>query len=206
MPRSNHQKSNKRAHIIEAAVQVFSRKGYAGAAVADIAVTAKIGKGTIYEYFDSKEELFFCVYEWFVEKTETAAKVSISALEGSSVARLMALSNSILGMWDEIKDVFTLTMEFWAASSSSQLRERFKHSFREMYEGYRLIIASLIREGVQHGEFRSDVVPESIAAALVGSWDALFLQAWFDERFDPQKTAQDFLDVILRGLITETDQ
>jgi hypothetical protein len=40
-----------------------------------------------------------------------------------------------------------------------------------------------------------------VAAALVGTWDALFLQAWFDDGFDPAATANDFLDTLLRGLI-----
>jgi hypothetical protein len=34
----------------------------------------------------------------------------------------------------------------------------------------------------------------------VGTWDALFLQAWFDDSFDPAVTAKDFLDTVLRGL------
>jgi hypothetical protein len=39
-----------------------------------------------------------------------------------------------------------------------------------------------------------------VAAALVGTWDALFLQAWFEHDFNPSKTAQDFLAVVIRGL------
>jgi hypothetical protein len=39
-----------------------------------------------------------------------------------------------------------------------------------------------------------------VAAALVGTWDALFLQAWFEDNFDPVKTARDFLEVVIKGL------
>jgi len=127
----------KKDRIIEAAARVFAQKGYAGAAVADIAVKAEIGKGTIYEYFDSKEDLFFAVFEWFMQKSGAAASVSISVLGGSAAVRLEALSDSIMGMWNEIKDAFTLTMEFWAASSSSQMQQRFKEAFRRLYEEFR---------------------------------------------------------------------
>jgi AcrR family transcriptional regulator len=198
---SNHPSpKDKKKRIIEAAARVFAQKGYAGTAVADIAVQAEIGKGTIYAYFDSKEDLFFAVFEWYMMQTGAAAKVSISHLGGSATQRLEALSDSIMGMWDDIKDVFTLTIEFWAASSSSQMQERFKASFRRMYQEFRGIVVSLIHEGIEHGEFRPDINPESVAAALVGTWDALFLQAWFDQDFDPLTTTRDFLAVVIQGL------
>ena len=200
----NHQpRKDKKDRIIEAAARVFAQKGYAGAAVADIAVNAQIGKGTIYAYFDSKEDLFFAVFEWFMLQTGAAAKVSISHLGGSAAQRLEALSDSIMGMWDEIKDAFILTIEFWAASSSSQMRERFKEAFRRLYEEFRAIVVALIRDGIERGEFRADVNAESVAAALVGTWDALFLQAWFGKNFDPLMTARDFLKVVIRGLAKE---
>lgn len=200
--RSNHPpQKDKKNRIIEAAARVFAQKGYAGTAVADIAVQAEIGKGTIYAYFDSKEDLFFAVFEWYMlQQTGVAAKVSISLLGGSATQRLEALSDSIMGMWDEIKDAFTLTMEFWAASSSSQMRERFKEAFRRLYEEFRGLVIALIRDGIERREFRSDVDPQSIAAALVGTWDSLFLQAWFEKNFDPLITARNFLKVVIRGL------
>jgi AcrR family transcriptional regulator len=198
---SNHKvQKDKKNRIIEAAARVFAQKGYAGTAVADIAVQAEIGKGTIYAYFDSKEDLFFAVFEWYMMQSGAAAKVSVSLLGGSAAQRLEALSDSIMGMWDDIKDVFTLTIEFWAASSSSQMQERFKASFRRMYQEFRGIVVSLIHEGIEHGEFRPDINPESVAAALVGTWDALFLQAWFDQDFDPLTTTRDFLAVVIQGM------
>ncbi len=197
----DEQKEAKRLLIIEAAARVFAQKGYAGAVVSDIAVQAGIGKGTIYEYFESKEELFFAVYEWFTQKTGMAATVSISSLSGSTTERLAALNDALMGMWDEIEEMFTLMMEFWAASSLPNMRSRFKKSFRQMYQEFREIVSSLIRDGIKRGEFRSDANPDSVAAALVGTWDALFLQAWFEEEFDVLGTARDFLDVVLKGLL-----
>ena len=198
---SNHQtKIDKKDRILEAAARVFAQKGYAGTAVADIAVQAEIGKGTLYTYFDSKEDLFFAVFEWFKMQTRDAAKVNIAVLGGSAAKRLEALSDSLMGMWQEIKDVFTLTMEFWAASSSFQMRDRFKANFRNTYQEFRNIVKSLIQEGIERGEFRSDINPDSVAAALVGTWDALFLQAWFEDDFDPVTIAREFLAIIIKGL------
>jgi len=200
---SEKHKEQKKARIIKAAAQVFADRGFSGTVMADIADRAGIGKGTLYEYFDSKEDLFFAVFEWFTQETEAAAKVSISALGGSVSERLAVLSESVMQSWLEMKDLFTLVMEFWAASASSQMKQRFKGYFRQAYEDFRRIVAALIREGIEHGEFREDIVPESVAAALVGSWDALLLQAWFDETFDPLTTARNFVAVLIRGLAAE---
>ena len=199
--RFTHQSQiDKKNHIIQAAVTVFAQKGYASATIADIAAEAKIGKGTIYEYFASKDDLFFAVFEWFKLQTEDAARVNIAVLGESAAGRLNALSDSLMGMWLEMKDVFRLTMEFWAASSSSQMQDRFKANFRNTYQDFRNIVNSLIREGIERGEFRTDINSESVAAALVGTWDALFLQAWFEDDFDPVTIARDFLSILINGL------
>ena len=196
--------NNKGALIIEAAARVFASRGYNGTLMADIATEAGIGKGTIYEYFDSKEDLFFAVFEWFVRATETEAKVSIHALGGSASERLEALSDSLMKSWLQMLDMFSLVMEFWSASASSQLRKRFKRAFREGYSDFRQIVSALIRDGMQRGEFRPEVDAESVAAALVGTWDALLLQAWFDDSFDPLNTARRFMSVLIRGLAAES--
>jgi AcrR family transcriptional regulator len=200
LPGNDRLKKDKKNRILEAAAQIFAQKGYAGASVADIALKAEIGKGTVYEYFKSKEDLFFAVFEWFMWQIDAAAKVGISVLGGSAAERLIALSDSIMGMWDEIEDAFILTMEFWAASASSQMCDRFKKAFRLLYAEFRGTVVALIKDGIDRGEFRPDAKPEPIAAALVGTWDALFLQAWFEENFDPAATANEFLKVLIQGL------
>jgi hypothetical protein len=103
-----------------------------------------------------------------------------------------------------MEDMYSLVMEFWSASASSQMRERFKQAFKNGYSDFRQIVSALIREGIQGGEFRPEVDAESVAAALVGTWDALLLQAWFDEGFDPQTTARRFMAVLISGLVVES--
>ena len=200
MPPGSSPPNDKKNRILEAAARVFAQKGYAGASVADIALRAEIGKGTVYEYFDSKEDLFFAVFEWYLQLSAGRANVSIAVLGGSASDRLLALSDALMSMWDEIKDVFALTVEFWSASASSQMRKRFKEAFRRVYEEFRAIVRALIQDGIDRGEFRPDINPAPLAAALVGTWDALFLQAWFDTNFDPLTTAREFLAVVIKGL------
>ena len=193
-------KKSKTSLIIEAAAKVFANRGYSGTLMADIAREAGIGKGTIYEYFPSKEGLFFAVFEWFVQITKAEAKVSISALGGPASKRLQALNDALLSSWLDMLDMYSLVMEFWSASASSQMRQRFKLAFREGYRDFRQIVSGLIRDGIETGEFQPEVDAESVAAALVGAWDALLLQAWFDEGFDPLTTSRRFMAVVISGL------
>ncbi len=56
-PRRERKKAAARQHIIETAIELFSRHGLAGVTVDHIADVADIGKGTIYNYFKTKEDI-----------------------------------------------------------------------------------------------------------------------------------------------------
>lgn len=61
---SNHREQylqDRRDQIIDAAMQIFVNKGFSGANVSEIASLAGIAKGTIYLYFDSKEQIFSAI-------------------------------------------------------------------------------------------------------------------------------------------------
>ncbi len=60
---SDHEESAKRRQILEGARAVFLGQGFDAASMGDIAREAKVSKGTLYVYFDSKEELFQTIVE-----------------------------------------------------------------------------------------------------------------------------------------------
>jgi AcrR family transcriptional regulator len=195
-------KREKRERILAAAAKIFGQRGFNGTVMADIAVEANIGKGTLYEYFSSKEDLFFGVFEWVSHLMTQRARVSMNALTGSARERLIAVGESLFEDLPAMKEFFSLVMEFWAASASGapRLREGLKDYFHSVYRAFRLLIAGLIQEGIERGEFQSGIDMEAVASVLVGTWDALLLQAWFDPHFDPDQTFKGFLPVLLRGL------
>ncbi len=201
MTHRDQQKNARKIQIIEAASEIFALKGFARTTIAEVAIQAGIGKGTIYEYFKSKEDLYFAVFDWFMAKTGATVMVSIATLKGSAAEKLKAVSASLMNSWDEMEDVFALFMEFWAASASSKTQPRFKQVFKQGYGEFRTIVAALIREGIERGEFRADIQVASVAAALVGTWDALLLQAWFDADFDHKTAADAFMDVLIKGML-----
>ena len=200
LPGNKQLKENKKNLIIEAASKVFAEKGFSGASIADIAAYAGIGKGTTYEYFDSKEDLFFAVFEWHVEQSSQAATVNITALGGPASGRLSTINESLMNYFVDKMDIFSLVMEFWAASASSKSREHYKQAFKDTYREFRGIVSALIQDGIERGEFRPDVDVAAISAGIVGTWDAMFLQGWFDESFDIADTGRKCMAIFLKGL------
>lgn len=191
----------KRDRIVQAAARVFAENGFSGTTIRRISQEAAVGKGTVYEYFSSKEELFFAVFEWMMQTFGTDVLKQVAVQEEASVqARLQAMAETLLGQWLEMLDLYSLVMEFWSASASFSRRNRFKESFNLAYRDFRLIVASLLREGIESGELRPDIDPDSVAAVLVGSFDALLLQAWFDNEFAPLETVRGFWDALFRGI------
>lgn len=191
---------NRRSTILAAAAQVFARKGYATTRIIEVARAAQVGKGTIYEYFSSKEALFFAVFEEMMGDAGAAVAQATDALTGSFAARMQGLSDQIISTWLEDIQMYSLVMEFWSATASSPGRDRFKANFMEGYTDLRKVVGELIRKGQASGEITQDCEVEAVASALIGTWDALLLQAWLDPDFDALATSRAFMPVVLRGL------
>ena len=195
---------DKKDNIIRAAVRVFALKGYAATRIIDVARAAGIGKGTIYDYFKSKEDLFFAVFQQVTQEAQTPVLAALTAHHGSVSAKLKAMAESLVLFWLDKIELYALTMEFWSATTVHVGRERFKAAFQTAYETFRQELAALIREGVSKGEFSPECHPYEVSSGLIGMLDALVLQAWLDSNFDALKTARACLDSLLRGLEAPT--
>ena len=73
----------RRESIIQAAIEVFSKKGFQAAGISEIAQKAGVADGTIYQYFKNKEDLFFSIP---IEKTKEFRSQIELHLEGISGA------------------------------------------------------------------------------------------------------------------------
>ncbi len=195
---------NRKQDIIQAARRVFAQKGYASTRIIEVAEAASVGKGTIYEYFRSKEALFFAVFESMMTESAGILSQAKDSAGESFAQRIRMLGDSIIEAWLEQIEMYSLIMEFWSATASSPSRESFKSVFQDGYRDLRAIVGDLIRSAQQVGEVPATIDAENIAAALVGTWDALILQAWLDPKFDALATSRSFLDVVLRGIGANT--
>lgn len=186
--------------IVTAAMAVFARKGYAAARMVDVALAAGIGKGTIYEYFPSKEALFFATFEYLMTRTGLQMKALAAGSTGSASTRLSAMAEAVLTAWIPHLDIYGLVLEFWSATTTSPQRQRFKTAFQKAYTDFRKTVAALIQAGMDSREFHHREDAGNLAAALIGSWDALLLQAWLDPHFDPLTASRSHMAVVCQGL------
>jgi len=190
----------KKNRIIAAAITTFAQRGYAGTRILEVAQAAGIGKGTIYEYFRSKEELFFETLEYLLSEAGSQTSALAATLKGPVAERMTVLAEHVILDWMQKLDLYGLVLEFWSAAASLPGRKRFQEAFKDGYEDFRKQLAALIDAGMTSGEFKADVNSEKIASALIGSWDALLLQAWLDPEFDPLSATRDHMLVVVAGL------
>ena len=186
--------------ILRAAAQVFAQQGYQAATIDAIAERAGIGKGTVYEYFRNKQELFFAIFDEYIASIERLAQESLDLPSAAAAAQIRQAIHTVLAMSAEQRDLFPLVFEFWSASASPDRQTRVAALFRDCYAKFRTLIAGQIRKGQQEGEFDRTADASRIAAVLVGALDGLFLQAWFDPELDPVSMGDDFVAILLRGL------
>ncbi|MCK5542830.1 MAG: TetR/AcrR family transcriptional regulator [Desulfobacterales bacterium] len=196
----------KKDQIIFAAMILFAKKGFAKTSMADIAKEAGIGKGTTYEYFKGKDQLFFATFQWFVDHCEKAATLSFTELAPKSGAeKIRVFSQSILNSLKGSEEFYPLVLEFWAATASSRYRDKMKKAFKDLYKRIGDVFVAIINEGIENNEFDPEIDIDSVVPAIVGVWDTIGLQAWFhdgsNDEFNMEKTMLSFTDLIIRGLL-----
>jgi AcrR family transcriptional regulator len=196
-------RDKKEREILEAAAAVFAEQGFRTTRVADVAERAGIGKGTVYEYFRSKEDLFLRLFDWYTNEAFASMLGELQEPSSSAVDVLRRSGETLLASCQKMLPFYPLTMEFWSASTAPEFRERLVEEFRELYRRFRGALAGAIRAGIEQGEMGSHVNPDAVAAVLVSAYDGLFLQAWFDPSFDPVASGRHFLEMLLKGMAVD---
>ncbi len=187
---------DKRERILRAAVKVFAKKGFYASRVSEIAKAAGVADGTIYLYFDSKDDVLESLFEDRTERLLTALRTELAKHEGAS-ARLRRLIEMQLGLLEgqrELAEVITVNLR----QSTRLLRQYGSKRFVEYLE----FMASVIADGQRSGEFRDDVSPRVMARALFGALDGVTLTWALGEARAGglDKAAAQLAELWLRGL------
>ena len=192
-------RGEKRPLILQAATEVFAEQGFAAVTVAEIADRAGIGKGTVYEYFSSKDELLFAVFEWMNERI-FARFQELSAEVGTTRERLQRMLAIAAEITCEQVEMQAVVLDFWSASRGTKSEDRYNQSCLETFRTYRKLAADVIREGQAAGEFNTNVDANATAVMMVAAIDGLGLQIFFDRELDPTGIVNNFGEVLLAGL------
>ena len=132
-------RGDKRLRLVTAATAVFAEKGYASTRVADIAERAGVGKGTVYEYFSSKEELLFAVFESINADISSRMNDALAA-GGSSEEQLHNLLRLGAEVISEQVDLQPVILDFWAASRGKDFEETYRRAVVASYSLFRNLV------------------------------------------------------------------
>jgi len=186
--------------VITAAAAVFARHGYTAATIAEIARQAGIGKGTTYEYFDSKPALFLAAFrqEWqaVVEAVERAALSS----DRSTARRLEALSGAVLEGHQRMQPLKPAMIEFMRTGQPGQHCHGIRAAHRDGVQRFQSLATRILRDGESRGEIRAGLDNDALATALIGTLEGLAFQAGCDPTLDPSSVWEPYLEIILAGL------
>ena len=190
------QKEEKRAEILKAAMSAFARKGFSNTRMEDISKEANIGKGTLYEYFSSKEDLFFTLFEKVRDQFYETIYRDVRG-EESALKALTSFITATLKAFKEWQDFGFVLLDVW----SEHRRGKTVHlKFRDVYQYSRGQIANLIRQGMKSGEFRK-VDPLIAASTIIAVLDGFLLQRIFDpETFQGKDAEKSVVDAVIHGL------
>ncbi len=191
---------NKRELIIEAAIKVFARDGLEKGKIADIAKEAGIGKGTVYEYFSSKENIFQAIEQYvFTDFNLIFDQLSSSSL--SPPQKLTALMENALDMFMEMGDVMLILMELWAQAGRGHVHGSDPSLFVEYYDDFRQRVESILKDGIKTGELRK-MNKEGVATLMLAFMDGLVWQFVIlnePEKFN--KIKSEAIKSFMRGIV-----
>lgn len=182
----------RRRQIVEAAVQVFSERGFHGARMDDIVEQSGLSKGALYWYFESKDQLIDTILDDFFEQELVLLRAAVSA-SGSVEQRLRAFVTILIQDMQEVPGFMPIAFEFYAAATrQSPVRETMQRHFRD----YRAALVSLLDQGVESGELKA-VDTKGLAVAMLAQFEGLTL-LWVisPEDIRIEDMAELFLDLL----------
>ena len=159
-----------RARLLAAAAEEFSRTGLERANIDAISLAAGYGKGTIYNYFTSKEELFLAVVE---EASAQAGSCSPARHDAPARERLRGTVAGFCG-WAGQHDALARVLVRECLMGTSGLYPQVIGAERPLTGD----LEAIVRDGAGRGELRGDIPAELLALAIAGLTDLALAQHW----------------------------
>lgn len=193
------QKEARRVAIIEAALEAFTSQGFTATKLDEVAERAGIGKGTIYLYFNSKENLFEEVVRHNMFPVRDAAESFLAGFTGSASDLLRIHLRKFYSAMNNPKIPLLMAMIFGEGLRFPSISNFF---FKEVISHSHAMLRSIIQRGIASGEFRADAadMPTQllVSPALVGAtWNLQFQQ---QAPLDMNAYIESHIDFVLRAL------
>jgi TetR/AcrR family fatty acid metabolism transcriptional regulator len=152
--------------IIDAALKVFSTKGYASTRMADIAREADMSYGLVYHYFENKEKLFDAIVEdwWtgFYDELEMLKKSDMSTEE-----KLVEIIRYILKVYENKPNQISIFVTEVSRGFVYHADSKGKDKFNKLFS----LCQDIMSEGQQNGFLRKDIQANYLTYLFLGSID-----------------------------------
>ncbi|CAM3373338.1 MULTISPECIES: TetR/AcrR family transcriptional regulator [Brevibacillus] len=153
--------------IIDAAVRVIARQGYHNAQVSKIAKEAKVADGTIYLYFENKDDILISLFnEKMGHFIETCRERILEAK--SAEQKLYALVHTHFSQLSRDQDLAMVT-QIELRQSNPEISEGIGNVMKQYFD----LIDEVIREGMDAGIFRPDIEVRLARKMIFGTLDAV---------------------------------
>jgi len=186
----------RRNQIIRAAIKEFSTKGFHEAEVERIARLAGVSKGTIYNYFENKQDLFLSVMDWGLNRLIGKAYESIEGID-DPVVKLERTLEVYLEFLRKNKSLFRILYQ-----QRGRFREDMRAKFGKRHSAHFYLLEDILNEGIRKGVFkRFDA--RSASLALAGGIFHSLLHGFIelkDKKSVARETAQ-FKELVLYGIV-----
>jgi AcrR family transcriptional regulator len=190
-------KKEKMKAISDAALRVFRELGYPNTRMADIAKSAGIGKGTLYEYFRDKADILrFAFDEYFRIFIEGAFEAMMDKTEPS--AKLISLVDFALQHAAEWEDHCAIYVDYFGVARTDKGGQ---FSISTIYRQIKSILMNIVSEGQAAGEIDKELAPAVVAELLVSVFDGIILHRVFEgQGSDRESLRKATMSLIKNGL------
>jgi len=191
-------KAEKKLRIREAAIRVLAQNGYYGTTVSQIARAAGVADGTLYLYFDNKDDLLLEIIDeltgQFMDEGKTILEREASPLDRLRKFAELHLTN--LGRDEDLACIFQIELR--------HNMRMMKHFSETRMRKYFSILEGLIREAQDQDLIRHEIDPRLTAKLFFGALDELVTNWLLGKRdYALVDMAAPTLDVLLNGIATQ---
>ncbi|HBA26708.1 MAG TPA: TetR/AcrR family transcriptional regulator [Nitrospinae bacterium] len=177
--------------ILEAAIKVFSEKGYSQTTIREVAKRAGISVGGVYIYFKNKEEIYFTLLKYLLDEFRDRAGESIKDIEDPAEA---------------VKNYIAINLNYAKKFKGLILIEGREHGFtscidikKKFFKGQRKLLESIIKNGIDSGKFERCNI-KGTAKVIIGTLRGFILSLVMDSDslFSPEECSVLILNGILK--------
>jgi TetR/AcrR family fatty acid metabolism transcriptional regulator len=187
---------SKRERILRAAIDVFAQNGYFNAKVSEIAKAAGVADGTIYLYFDGKEDLLISIFREYTRDYLQSLERDLANINRAEERMRIAIRHHL----DALGRDRSLAI-VWQVELRHSLKFMTLLSHQEVAD-YLNILRKIVEQGQSEGVFRKTLHPQLVAKSVFGILDEM-VTSWMlsEKEYNLTDQAEGVADLVLNGLL-----